>query len=88
MLDPAERDAVLANVALRRSNTDYSVIVELSCIYSPEEFLSVKRAYQARHKCSLEEDVASHVSSHLGKVHFVAPDIFPVAVIGWPSEHI
>ncbi|KAE9462963.1 hypothetical protein C3L33_05128, partial [Rhododendron williamsianum] len=67
VLDPFDRDAVLANVALKESNPDYHVIVELSCVYSPEELLAVKRAYQARYHHCLEEDLASHISGDLGK---------------------
>ncbi|KAI3697680.1 hypothetical protein L6452_30776 [Arctium lappa] len=67
-LDPADRDAVLANVALRKENRDHRVIIELSCTLSPEELFSVKRAYQCRYKRSLEEDIASHTSSDLRKL--------------------
>ncbi|XP_058194921.1 annexin-like protein RJ4 [Rhododendron vialii] len=67
VLDPFDRDAVLANVALKESNPDYHVIVELSCIYSPEELLAVKRVYQARYHHCLEEDLASHIFGDLGK---------------------
>ncbi|XP_057502646.1 annexin-like protein RJ4 [Actinidia eriantha] len=74
VLDPADRDAVLANVAMKQSKVDYHVIIELSCIYSPEELLAVKRAYQARFKRSMEEDLASHTSGDLGK--------FLVALVG------
>ncbi|CAN0863488.1 Annexin-like protein RJ4 [Linum grandiflorum] len=59
MLDPEDRDAVLANVAMRKS-LDYHVIVELSSIHSAEELLAVRKAYQARYKRSLEEDLAAH----------------------------
>lgn len=58
MLDPCDREAVIAYDALKKA--DYQVIIELSCIGSSEEFLAIKRAYQARYKHSLEEDVASH----------------------------
>ncbi|XAR54449.1 hypothetical protein NMG60_11029580 [Bertholletia excelsa] len=74
MLDPEDRDAVLANVALKQTNTDYRVIVELSLIYSSEELLAVKRAYQARYKHSLEEDLAARTSGNLRK--------FLVALVG------
>ncbi|XP_076935175.1 annexin-like protein RJ4 [Bidens hawaiensis] len=67
-LDPADRDAVLANVALRKENCDYRVIIELSCTLSPEELFAVKCAYQSRYKLSLEEDIASHTSSDLRKL--------------------
>lgn len=66
MLDPLDREAVLANVALKKS--DYRVIIELACIPSAEELLAFKRAYQARYKRSLEEDVASHFSGDMRKV--------------------
>ncbi|KVI00912.1 Annexin [Cynara cardunculus var. scolymus] len=66
-LEPADRDAVLANVALRKENRDHRVIIELACTLSPEELFSVKRAYQCRYKRSLEEDIASHTSSDLRK---------------------
>ncbi|GAB2287903.1 hypothetical protein Dimus_022258 [Dionaea muscipula] len=66
MLDPLDRDAVLANVAIRKG--DYQVIVELSCITTPEELLALRRAYQARYKHSLEEDVASHTSGKMRKL--------------------
>ncbi|KAG5539181.1 hypothetical protein RHGRI_019667 [Rhododendron griersonianum] len=68
MLEPADRDAVLANVAIKQSTSVHRVITELSCIYSPEELLAVKRAYQARYKHSMEEDVAAHTSGDLCKL--------------------
>ncbi|XP_061349574.1 annexin-like protein RJ4 [Gastrolobium bilobum] len=60
-LEPADRDAVLANVAIK-SGKNYHVIVEISCVLSPEELFAVRRAYLNRYKRSLEEDVASHTS--------------------------
>ncbi|KAG6601138.1 annexin-like protein RJ4 [Cucurbita moschata] len=68
ILDPEDRDAVLAHVALRKPNEDFAVIVELSCIYSPEEFLAVRRAYQHRYKRSLEEDVAANTHDEFRKL--------------------
>ncbi|XP_054814120.1 annexin-like protein RJ4 isoform X2 [Prosopis cineraria] len=66
VLEPTDRDAVLANVAIRNSNNvDYTMIVEISCIYSSEELLAVRRAYHNRYKHSLEEDVAAHTSGYL-----------------------
>lgn len=64
ILEPADRDAVLANVVIK-SGKNYHVIVEISTVLSPEEFLAVRRAYLHRYKRSLEEDVASHTSGHL-----------------------
>lgn len=71
MLDPLDREAVLANVALKKS--DYKVIIELSCIPSTEELLAIKRAYQARYKHSLEEDIASHFSGDMRKASSFNP---------------
>ncbi|XP_057524565.1 annexin-like protein RJ4 [Amaranthus tricolor] len=63
MLDPCDREAVLAYNALKKA--DYRVIIELSCIPSSEVLLAIKRAYQARYRHSLEEDVASHFSGEM-----------------------
>ncbi|KAL6562963.1 hypothetical protein OROHE_005550 [Orobanche hederae] len=68
ILDPEDRDAVLLHVAMNEKPIDYRVIVEISCIYSPEELLGIKRAYQIRYKHSLEEDLAQHTTSDLRKV--------------------
>ncbi|KAL3537726.1 hypothetical protein ACH5RR_001092 [Cinchona calisaya] len=76
IMDPEDRDAVLLNVAIKHKPTpDYRVIVEFSTIYSPEELLAVKRAYQKRFKHSLEEDVARHTTGDLRKllVAFASP---------------
>ncbi|OMP03638.1 Annexin [Corchorus capsularis] len=68
ILDPADRDAVLANVAIRKTCPDHHVIIEIACTRSPEELLAVRRAYQARYKHSLEEDVAVHTKGDLRKL--------------------
>ncbi|KAJ6702917.1 ANNEXIN [Salix viminalis] len=67
VLDPEDRDAVLANVAIRKSG-DYHVIVEIACVLSSEELLVVRRAYHARYKHSLEEDLAAHTTGDIRKV--------------------
>ncbi|KAL2234124.1 UNVERIFIED_CONTAM: Annexin-like protein RJ4 [Sesamum indicum] len=68
ILDPEDRDAVLLHVAIKKTPVpDYRVIIEISCIHSPEEFLATKRAYQARYKRSLEEDLAQHTSGDIRK---------------------
>uniref|UniRef100_A0A7N2LDD2 Annexin n=1 Tax=Quercus lobata TaxID=97700 RepID=A0A7N2LDD2_QUELO len=86
ILDPVDRDAVLANVAIKKAETEFPVIIELSCIYSPEELLAVRRAYQSRYKRSLEEDVAAHTTGDLRKAfaclhHFWWHDI-PICNLG------
>ncbi|KAK4357791.1 hypothetical protein RND71_023401 [Anisodus tanguticus] len=68
MLDPEERDAVILHGAIKEKPIpDYSSIIELSCIYSPQDLLAVKRAYQARYKRSMEEDLAQHSTGELRK---------------------
>ncbi|KAM5551880.1 annexin-like protein RJ4 [Rosa sericea] len=68
ILDPADRDAVLANAAIKKSDTDYNVIIEMSCVHSPEEILAVRRAYQLRYKHSFEEDLAAHTTGDVRKL--------------------
>ncbi|KAK7243385.1 hypothetical protein RIF29_38180 [Crotalaria pallida] len=65
MLEPADRDAVLANVAIRNGNKELHVVVEIACVLSGEELLAVRRAYHNRYKRSLEEDVAANTTGHL-----------------------
>lgn len=74
MLDPLDREAVLANVALKKA--DFRVIIELSSIPSAEELLAFKRAYQARYKHSLEEDVASHFSGDMRKLLLLLVSVY------------
>jgi hypothetical protein len=45
ILEPAEREALLANIALKNANMNYHVIVEISCVSSPDELFFVKCAY-------------------------------------------
>ncbi|KAL9247751.1 hypothetical protein vseg_021149 [Gypsophila vaccaria] len=66
MLEPFDREAVLAHVALKKS--DYHVVIELASISSAEELLAIKRAYQARYLHSLEEDVASYFTGDMRKL--------------------
>ncbi|KAG4989101.1 hypothetical protein JHK85_032084 [Glycine max] len=55
-----EREALLANIALKSADKNYQVIVEISCVLSPEELFVVRRAYHNKYKRSLEEDVAAN----------------------------
>ncbi|KAL9675932.1 hypothetical protein QQ045_004140 [Rhodiola kirilowii] len=68
VLDPADRDAVLAHIALRKGTSDFHVIVEIACVRSPEELLEVRRKYQLRYRLSLEEDVATHTTGNIRKL--------------------
>ncbi|KAK6933944.1 Annexin repeat [Dillenia turbinata] len=66
--EPADRDALLANIALRKGKFNHRVIVEVSCARHPEEFLAAKRAYFLHYRHSMEEDVASHTTGALRKL--------------------
>lgn len=65
MLEPADRDAVLVNVAIKNGTKDCHVIAEIACVLSAEELLAVRRAYHNRYKRSLEEDLAANTTGHL-----------------------
>ncbi|KAM1157892.1 hypothetical protein ACFX1X_028757 [Malus domestica] len=68
ILDPADRDAVLAHVAIKKSGCNYNVIIEIGTILSPEELFAVRKAYQVRYKHSLEEDLAAHTTGDIRKL--------------------
>ncbi|XVF15178.1 hypothetical protein REPUB_Repub09cG0128100 [Reevesia pubescens] len=67
-LDPAERDAFLANEAIKRFTHSNSVLMEISCTRSSYELFNVRKAYHARYKKSLEEDVAQHTTGDYRKL--------------------
>ncbi|CAK7347131.1 unnamed protein product [Dovyalis caffra] len=69
-LDPAERDAFLANEATKRWTSSNQVLMEIACTRSSDELLLAKQAYHARFKKSLEEDVAHHTSGDFRKLLF------------------
>ncbi|GMI80316.1 ANNEXIN 8, annexin 8 [Hibiscus trionum] len=68
ILDPADRDAVLAHVELRESSDEHPVLVEISCTRSSEELLSIRRAYHARYKRSLEEEIFDNAKGDTRKL--------------------
>ncbi|XP_077218692.1 annexin-like protein RJ4 [Tasmannia lanceolata] len=68
ILEPVERDAILAKDTIKKINHEHRVIVEIACSRSPKELLSVKQAYHSRFKCSLEEDVAAHTKGDFRKL--------------------
>lgn len=68
VLDPPERDAHLANVALQKTVPDYKVLVEIACMRSPEDLLASRRAYRSLYKRSLEEDLASRTIGDIRRV--------------------
>jgi len=65
MLEPADRDAVLINVAIKNGPKEYQVIAEIASVLSAKEFLAVRCAYHDRYKHSIEEDVAAHTTGNL-----------------------
>ncbi|CAA6659509.1 unnamed protein product [Spirodela intermedia] len=67
-LDPAERDALLANEAVRKWNPRDRVLIEIACARSSTELILVRQAYHVRYKKSLEEDVACHTTGDIRKL--------------------
>ncbi|XP_022138882.1 annexin D3 [Momordica charantia] len=69
--DPTERDARLANEALRSHRKgihELQVIVEIACATSPNHLIAVRQAYCSLFDCSLEEDIFSTISMPLRKL--------------------
>ncbi|CAM8936092.1 unnamed protein product [Rhodiola kirilowii] len=67
-LDPAERDALLANEATKRWTSSNQVLMEVACTRTPKQLLAAKEAYHARYKKSLEEDVGYHTTGDFRKL--------------------
>ncbi|XP_020600147.1 annexin D7-like [Phalaenopsis equestris] len=67
-LDPAERDAILANEAAKKWHPGNLVLVEITCSRSAGELFATRKAYHARFKRSLEEDVAAHTKGDFRKL--------------------
>lgn len=67
-LSPPERDAFMANEAIKLLTANKWVLLEIACTRSSLELFAVKQAYHARYKKSLEEDVAYHTSGDARKV--------------------
>ncbi|TVU20729.1 hypothetical protein EJB05_30324 [Eragrostis curvula] len=65
ILDPVERQAMMANAATKCIQEEYPVIIEIACANSSAELLQVKKAYHVLYKRSLEEDVAAHSTGNL-----------------------
>ncbi|CAK9309201.1 unnamed protein product [Citrullus colocynthis] len=61
-LQPAERDALLANESIRKLTPKHFVILEIACTRTPRDLFLVKEEYHARFKRSIEEDVAQHTT--------------------------
>lgn len=65
MLEPADRDAVLINVAIKHGSKNSHIVAEIATVLSAEELLAVRRAYRIRYKRSIEEDVSANTTGHL-----------------------
>lgn len=61
-LDPAERDALLAYESTRKFTSNLWVLVEIACTRSTHDLFEVRKAYHARYKRSIEEDIAYHAT--------------------------
>ncbi|XP_074562523.1 annexin D3-like isoform X2 [Curcuma longa] len=63
-MDPAERDAKLANEALKRKvDSHLWVIIEVACASSPDHLIAVRKAYCSLYSSSIEEEVAHRFST-------------------------
>ncbi|KAJ4701320.1 Annexin [Melia azedarach] len=67
-LDPAERDAYLADEATKRWTSSNLVLAEIACTRSSNQLLQARQAYHARYKKSLEEDVGHHTTGDFRKL--------------------
>ncbi|KAF6149131.1 hypothetical protein GIB67_025987, partial [Kingdonia uniflora] len=67
-MDPAERDAFLANEATKRWTSSNRVLMEIACTRSSHELLLARQAYHSHFKKSLEEDVAFHTTGDFRKL--------------------
>lgn len=67
-LDPAERDALLANEAVKKWTHNNLILIEIACTRSSGQLLAARQAYHARYKRSLEEDVAAHTTGDFRKL--------------------
>ncbi|KAI3824460.1 hypothetical protein L1987_05920 [Smallanthus sonchifolius] len=67
-LEPAERDAYLVNEATKKLTASNWVIMEVACTRSSDQLLCARKAYHAKYKKSLEEDIAHHTSGDFRKL--------------------
>ncbi|MCD7468704.1 Annexin D2 [Datura stramonium] len=67
-MSPAERDACLANEAIKRLPGSNCIIMEIACTRCSVDLFKVRQTYQARYKKSLEEDVADHSTGDFRKL--------------------
>lgn len=68
VLNREERDAVLAYDSARKWGPGDRALIEIACARSSYELFEVRRAYHARYKRSVEEDVAANTKGDFRKV--------------------
>lgn len=84
--DPAERDARLANEALKSKKkgiNQLQVIVEIACASTPHHLVAVRQTYCSLFDSSLEEDIIANVSLPVRKVKSLlslSPSLFSLSL--------
>ncbi|KAM7252826.1 hypothetical protein ACFE04_025444 [Oxalis oulophora] len=68
VLDPPERDALLACESTKQWTSSNQVIMEIACTRSSHQLLLARQAYHYRFKRSMEEDVARHTTGDFRKM--------------------
>ncbi|XP_062099344.1 annexin D2-like [Humulus lupulus] len=66
--EPAERDAFLTYESTKMFTSNQWVLVEIGTTRSTHELILVRKAYHARYKKSMEEDVAHHTHGDIRKL--------------------
>lgn len=67
-MHPWERDARLFKEALQNEAPRFNILIETACTRSSEELLGARKAYHSLYDQSIEEDIASHISTGERKV--------------------
>ncbi|URE43716.1 ANX [Musa troglodytarum] len=68
MLEPHERDAVLANDAIERRATDYKALIEIYSRQKLSQLFFTKHAYLAKFKRHMDQDMISEPSNSYQKL--------------------
>ncbi|KAK7268301.1 hypothetical protein RIF29_20998 [Crotalaria pallida] len=66
--NPTERDALLANEAIRKGNVGHCILMEIACTRSSRDLFQVREDYHVYFKRSLLEDVAHHTNGDFRKI--------------------
>ncbi|CAM8882778.1 unnamed protein product [Rhodiola kirilowii] len=59
-VEQLRRDALLTSEATKRWTSSNQVLMEVACTRTSDHLMAAKKAYHARYKKSLEEDVGYH----------------------------